>query len=339
MDPNKQFYSPYKQPKEVRDCNYDERYLHGRKDSDSLCSSQVPQSQIEMCDFLRLSRNQISEFWSRHQERFVSFWRVMKPDARENFLRQVYPNIIQDLRDRYCWIDFKKQYRKDYENILVLSPYLNVVDLIYENHMINMMEKFSQPYVLVVEASELVLRLRDLHANSLYPWTVREADTYRRALRLRRGDSLYMSDPKTLEFGEVVIVDNPRTVLLPTGGDTFRLYKSGHLIHQIEFQKVTENIAFIMTLLNDIISMFSTEVMCRDATYLRNMTSLSLSMTSGAKRTRIEQDVFAVQSYSSVAEGRESENEDSSPSIQSLIRSHLVQLSVPSSTASEIDGS
>lgn len=344
LDPNKLFYSPYKQ-KEIFD--YDDRgVIRGEDEQErlefgSFCSSQVPQSEIEMRDFLQLSYNQISEFWTRHKERFVSFWRVMTPDARENFLRQVYPYIIQDLSDRYCWLDFKKQYRQDYEQILFLSPYLNVVDLSYQNHLINLLEKFSHANVLVEEASELVLRLRDLHAHNIYPFTSRESDTYARAIRIRRGDSLYMSDPLSLEFGEVVVVDNPRTVLLPTGGEAFRLYSSGHLLHQIEFQKVTENIAFIVTLLNDVLSTFTTEVLNRDASYLRCMTSLSLNTTT-CVGALFEQDVIAAQNQMSASEGgketpqgggqgRGRGEPSSACTVQSLIRSHLAQLSAASS--------
>jgi hypothetical protein len=291
LDPNKLFCSPYKQEAlelADEDTSYIRRTAHGDESislhSDDHSTQQKTQSPnlsktslaSEMRDFLQLSRIHITEFWSRHKDRFVSFWRSMTPESRENFLRQVYPFIIQELGDSYCWVDFKKQYRHDYEQILVLSPYLNVVDLIYQDHLINLLDKYSLENVLVNESAELVLRVRNLHANNVLPLTAKEQAVYTRSTNMKRGDSLLLSDPVTLEYGEVVTVDNPRTVLLPTGGEAHKLYKSGHLTHPIEFQKVTENIAFIATLLNDVLSVFTTDVLNKDVSYARSMTALSL---------------------------------------------------------------
>jgi hypothetical protein len=223
----------------------------------------------------------------------------------------------------------QKQYRHDYDDILVLSPYLNVVDLSYHNHLLNLFDKYCwDDGVLVSETADMVLKVRELHECGIYPWTSKEKDSYLKALRLKRGDALLLCDPSSLEFGEVVVVDNPRTVLFPIGEETHQLYMSGHLMHQIEFQKATENVAFIVTLLNDIISLFTADVLSKDATYLRKITSQSVNTFTGSQldQGKVLRTIGGSDNLLNVTE-------DDSKGVQFLIKSHLSKLSA--STASQ----
>mmetsp|Transcript_3099 Transcript_3099/g.5541 ORF Transcript_3099/g.5541 Transcript_3099/m.5541 type:complete len:386 (-) Transcript_3099:30-1187(-) len=286
-DPNQLFSSPFKpEPESDDECDENESYLYGVEGNHSRVASSMTSmplsespTKCEMCEYLRLSKKSISDFWSSHRDRFMLFWNDMTSQSRGNFLRRVYPRIIEDFTDRYCLLDKVKQYRHDYDNILILSPYLNVVDLSYHHHLIQLLDKYAFcDDVLVSESAELVSKLRELHAVKLYPWSTKEREIYTKLLtKLKRGDSLLLCDPNTLDFGEVVIVENPRTVLLATGGETHQLYTNGHLMYPLEFQKVTENIAFLVTLLNDILSLFTTEVMNKDTAYLRKLTSMTIN--------------------------------------------------------------
>lgn len=348
-DPNTLFSSPFKpEPEFDEDCDENDSYLFGLDGNQSRAASSLTSSPLsesptkcEMCEYLNLSKKSISEFWAIHRDRFVLFWNDMTLKSRGNFLRRVYPRIIQSFNDRYCLLDKVKQYRHDYDNILILSPYLNVVDLSYRNHLIQLFDQYAScDDVLVSESAKLVSELRELHAIGLYPWSCSEIEVYTKYLtKLKRGDSLLLCDPNTLDFGEVVIVENPRTVLLPTGGRTHQLYASGHLMYQLEFQKVTENIAFLVTLLNDIISMFTAEVMNKDVAYLRKLTSMSISNVQiDCNYVEDAKDMMTTASRGNgvfINNGNANTNmpfiSDTSSPVQNLIKSHLSKLSDTSS--------
>ena len=328
-DPNKLFSSPYRNC--LSECSNDysvedsgelsgqnENYITVSKTTSFNSSMKSPLR--GMCNYLQYGRKRINNFWIKHSEKFASTWKIMTTTTRENFLRQVYPFMMQSLCDRYCWIDFKKQYRHDYDEILVLSPHLNIVDLVYEDHLITLIEKFSKDDALAEESAELVLRFRSLYNKNLLPLSSSDTKIYTRQIRIRRGDVMFMSDPSTNEFGECVVVENPLHILQPEGGQAHELYKRGFLMSHLEFKKVTENLAFMISLYNEVIFTITTQVLNKDASYMRNMASMSLN--NNFSDAEFERDIMIAETYNT--KGMETP-------VQSLIRSHLGKLSASSS--------
>ena len=292
-DPNKIFSTPFKikellatnsdnfccgiDNSSVSDVSSASTYKNNFNGSSPFLSKSAMRSE-SMTNFLCQAQASIAKFWTLHSERFVMFWEAMSAESRENFIRQACPNIVQCLSDRYCIMNGKREYRNDYNEVLILAPYLNVRDLSFKNHLIRLIEKYSSDSILVAESSDFVLKLRNLFALDIYPFSPKEKNIYLRELSSRKGDILYLNEPEVFRFGEIVEIDSPLT-LLDEGSEVSLLYASGYLLYPIEFKKVSAILQSHLLLLTGTIKVFSAIVLSRDAEYLRRMTSKSLKST------------------------------------------------------------
>jgi hypothetical protein len=206
----------------------------------------------------------ITSFWKKYSVQFRDFWLKMEPKSRENFLREIQPNIVQSLSDRYTIIDGKKVYERRYDTLLLLTPVVTVEFMMAENNLTDCFQEWAKEDALILNSSDIVVNLRELYSQGLYPFTQSELMKYKTQLDLKKGDHVVLNaQGKFGQWNECNDPDYPTARGTPVEGTDFEvnLYRMGIMCHPIEFNLVLENLNFMMYLLINAIDEFRDEVL------------------------------------------------------------------------------
>ena len=186
---------------------------------------------------LGVKRN-MREFWDAHEPDFRRFWTRMRRESRDNFIRDVYPLMVQSLHDRYCVINRAKVYEGRYDRYLLLAPWMTVEYLIDGDNLPALIEEWIEDNALNLKAGEMILQFRSMVDAGLYPLSSAEHREYARQRNPQVGDLgviLLGSALKNTEeesFGSFIRINKPYEFLngngtpAPTGG-TVNLYRMG----------------------------------------------------------------------------------------------------------------
>ena len=186
---------------------------------------------------LGVKRN-MREFWAKHESDFRRFWTRMRPDSRENFIRDVYPLMVQSLSDRYCVLNGAKIYEHRYDYYLLLAPWMTVEYLIHEDNLPKLIEEWTTDNALSVNANSMVVQFRQLVDAGVYPLSRKQREEYARQRNPQVGDTCIMLYGGRLTrsaeetFGSYMTINKPHEVLNGTGtpspnGGTMNMYALG----------------------------------------------------------------------------------------------------------------
>lgn len=217
-------------------------------------SSMLADDPIEIVNGLMLG---IEEFWTAGKDEFKDFWAKMRHESRENFIRDVYPTIVQSIEDRYCVIEGQKVYEGRYDRFLLLAPHITVNDIREGNALIDMIEGMASQQGLFFMATEQILKLRELVAEASFPLTEAEEEAMKREVPVKKGNLLVVNSPE--QFGRYFQIDKPEMATKSIGGEV-NLYEAGCLSHQYEFNIVLETLYFAYSVVAALLDEFRAEV-------------------------------------------------------------------------------
>ena len=196
---------------------------------------------------LGVKRN-IRGFWLAHESEFRRFWTQMRQESRENFIRDVYPTMVQSLRDRYCIINGTKLYEGRYDRYLILTPWMTVEYLIAGDNLPALIEEWTADNALNLKASKMVIQIRCFVDAGIYPLSAKELEEYSRQRVPQMGDLAVMllggalTNSEENSFGSFTQIDNPDYFLhgcMPSPpGDTVNLYKIGTETSMIQLDSI-----------------------------------------------------------------------------------------------------
>jgi hypothetical protein len=189
----------------------------------------------------------------------------MEPSSRDNFLREVQPNIVQSLTDRYTILGGKKEYERRYDILLLLTPTVNVEFMIAQNNLPDCFEEWSEKDALAIISKAKVVHLRELYALGLFPFKQSELKEYKKQLVIKKGDRVVISEPGR-DFGkcsEIFVPNYIEKCNIKVGDADANVYHMGIISHPVEFDIIVENLNFMMYLLSNAIDEFRDEVLER----------------------------------------------------------------------------
>ena len=167
----------------------------------------------EMPAMLEKLHRKIIKTWTKHKDKFLKFWSLMRIDSRVNYIMDVCPFLPYSDTDRYCILDRKKEYffngGKTYDRKLLLVPYMNACTLANgPNDLVWLISEVVE-WELAQEAAELVQSFRviyhtktDKMGRKLIPrWPGKEIPLsalfvneevleYEKELKLKKGDTI-----------------------------------------------------------------------------------------------------------------------------------------------------
>lgn len=132
----------------------------------------------------------------------------MEPTSRENFLREVQPNIVQSLGDRYTIINGKNVYERRYDTLLLLTPEVSVEYMMTKNNLPDCFEEWAHVEVLTMKSSDIVVKKRELYSQKLYPFDQSDLKKYKAELLLKKGDLMVINFPERM-FGQGIECNDP----------------------------------------------------------------------------------------------------------------------------------
>mmetsp|Transcript_125985 Transcript_125985/g.246970 ORF Transcript_125985/g.246970 Transcript_125985/m.246970 type:complete len:347 (+) Transcript_125985:164-1204(+) len=200
----------------------------------------------------------ISTFWKTNETVFKSFWDKMLPKSRENFLRDVYPTIVQSISDRYCYLNGEKVYENRYDRYLLLAPELTVAALSKDNELPELITLMVKEDALSTGASYMVTSLRRLYKQNHFPFTPSEREAEIKQFNIVKGSYLVANHPD--KFGVYFQVDKPELIKKSMGG-TVNLFESGILSYPFEFDIVLDTLIFMYGMIGAFLDEFRVEVM------------------------------------------------------------------------------
>ena len=205
----------------------------------------------------------ICKVWSRHSHAFRDFWDRMRPSSRENFLRVAYPTLYHSLEDRYSVHNHVKVYVPQYERYVLLSPFMTIENLIKDNNLPDLIAEWTTEYAFKLNSSEMAVTMRSLCGEGVYPLSKEEFREYSEQLRMKKGCIMNFNQT---EFGQFMQIKKPQTLLHGTGstmgpdGRPVNLYRMGVFLHLFEWQHVSENYYFILTMIGNCLEEFEEEI-------------------------------------------------------------------------------
>lgn len=199
-------------------------------------------------------------FWVKFGETFKDFWSKMRVESRENFLRAVYPTIVQSVEDRYCVLDGEKVYESMYDRFLLLVPHITVDGIKEENTLIDMLDYMAKPDGLFFMTREMTLQLRQMIAEDNFPLTEDEEDARDREVPVKKNAILVVNSPE--QFGKFLEIKNPQMLEKDDNGE-LNLFEMGCICHQYEFNIMLETLHFAYTLLAAVLDDFHREVLAK----------------------------------------------------------------------------
>lgn len=201
-------------------------------------------------------------FWQKHGDAFKDFWSKMRQESRENFMREVYPTIVQSVEDRYCVLDGEKVYESRYDRFLLLVPHITVEGLWEEDTFVEMIDYMAKQEGLFCMTTELTLALRKMIAEDNFPLTDEEDYAMEREVPIKKNQILVVNSPEA--FGKMFKVQKPESITQSVGGEV-NLYEMGCICFQYEFNVILEVLHFAYTLVAALLDEFRSEVLGKHA--------------------------------------------------------------------------
>jgi hypothetical protein len=218
------------------------------------------QSNTNVVDVVVKLQEGVKAFTVKHMDGFIIFWHKMTPASRENFLRDIYPTIVQSLDDRYCIHNCEKMYENIYDRNLILTPIMTVEYLIDGDNLINLFREWASDHALIGHSADLVVQLRRLFKEGSYPLPELQTKKYNEELIIKKGDMMMLNRPDS--FGNYVKIDKPEFVTISHAGQVC-IYDMGLVLHLTEVSEVFENLHFLLSLLGNTIDEYKDEILGR----------------------------------------------------------------------------
>ena len=201
-------------------------------------------------DAILEAKERIVSFRNKHHEGFLKWWQSNSIMQREKFIREVYHTIVQSLNDRYCYSvkTGRKIYENRYDHYLSLWPGFTVEHLVHDSNFPDLIDAWCQFNYLAKQLNEMVVKFRLLYRSNVYP---RQRPEWINEAVVKKGDDMVeiasrllmtgeQSGGETDSLGEMITVDDPKTLRDGTGENGINLYDLGAFIHMFEFSTVCE---------------------------------------------------------------------------------------------------
>ncbi len=201
-------------------------------------------------------------FWQKNADAFKEFWGRMRPESRENMMREVYPTIVQSVEDRYCVLDGEKEYEGRYDRFLLLVPHMTVEGLSEGDTLPDMIDYMAKLEGLFCMTTEMTLKLRKMVEDDDYPLTDDEDALMLREVPCKKDQILVVNSPEA--FGKMFKVQKPESIYESIGGQ-MNLYEMGCICYQYEFNIVLETLHYVYTMVAALLDEFRTEVLGKHA--------------------------------------------------------------------------
>lgn len=222
-------------------------------------SSMLSEDPVEIVNGVMLG---METFWQKHGDSFKEFWTKMRQESRENFMREVYPTIVQSVEDRFCVLDGEKVYETRYDRFLLLVPHITVEGLWEEDTLPEMIDYMAKQEGLFCMTREMTLQLRSMIAEDSFPLTDEEDYAMEREVPIKKNQILVVNSPEA--FGKMFKVQKPESITQSIGGEV-NLYEMGCICFQYEFNVILETLHFAYTLVGALLDEFRSEVLGKHA--------------------------------------------------------------------------
>jgi hypothetical protein len=141
----------------------------------------TPGRLIRSKDAILGMKRDMKKFNLKHGPKFTEWWTALPLSERQIFIRDVYPQIVQSLDDRWCLVggtsghEGVKTYEGRYDRYLALLPEFTVEYLSEGSNLPSVITAWTESdCALTGELSERALNLRQLCGENAYPWKVAE---------------------------------------------------------------------------------------------------------------------------------------------------------------------
>ena len=245
---------------------------------------QRPGKLVMTIDGIKGMKEALKKFNNKHKTEFSAWWSSKSVDERETFIRDVYPQIVQSLDDRWCLdgdAGTTRTYHGRYDQFLALLPEFTVEYLASGSNLPDVITSWTESEnALNLQLSERALKMRSLCESNDYPWP---SPQFRAEVRRQRNvqinDKANIIDLASDEkFGVTwVQINDPVTFLngsgtpvpSPIGGgqqQTINLFEMGVFILRYEFDAAREAIFTFLHLLAVLIDEYKDDVMDSNCT-------------------------------------------------------------------------
>jgi hypothetical protein len=229
-------------------------------------------------------KKDMKTFNTKHVTEFSEWWTALALSERQNFIRDVYPTIVQSLTDRWCLVggnmgsEGVKTYEARYDRYLSILPEFTVEYLSAGSNLPSVIASWNgSDCALTGEISDRAVNLRSLCRANAYPWRVAE---YRRQYNVQPDDKVYILVPHgpgsrdsdfnpDEQLGEhMLVIDDPSRFLngcgTPSplgGGHTVNLFEMGVFVLPFEYDAVMEVIYVFQHLLALLVDEYKEDVL------------------------------------------------------------------------------
>lgn len=223
--------------------------------------STVSASLVSSKDTLVGVKLKLKRRWAECRTGFLAFWAGLDLPAREAFVRNVYPMIVQSTTDRWS-LDERdaKVYHERYNNYLLLSPEFTVDYLCKDSNLPDMYDQCGMDNYLNYEFARKVVTLRQYYRAQRYPFPIQRRADMLSQIPLKPNQHIFRvvaTEPgdgdEGSEFGAFMLVRDPAPLLRG------RVFEMGGFALRFEFEEVLENMTTVMHCLAALLDEFLTE--------------------------------------------------------------------------------